>query len=46
MSNRAAVTEQSVLDGNRLPAGKYLLVVTLRGTSTWDRQVLYFKVAE
>jgi hypothetical protein len=42
----AAVTERSMLDGNRLPPGKYLMVVTLRGTSNWDRQVLYFEVAE
>ena len=40
------VTQQNVLEGNRLPPGKYLLVVTLRGASNWDRQVLYFEVAQ
>jgi len=39
------VTERPMLDGNRLPPGKYLMVVTLRGTSNWDRQVLFFEVA-
>ena len=42
----AVVTERPMLDGNRLPPGKYLMVVTLRGTSNWDRQVLFFEVAE
>jgi hypothetical protein len=40
------VTERPMLDGNRLPPGKYLMVVTLRGNSNWDRQVLFFEVAE
>jgi hypothetical protein len=40
------VTEQSVLEGNRLPPGRYLLVVTLRGSANWDRQVLFFQVAD
>jgi hypothetical protein len=40
------VAQQNVLEGNKLPPGKYLLVVTLHGTSNWDRQVLYFEVAE
>jgi hypothetical protein len=42
----APVVAQHVLDQKRLPAGKYLLVVTLRGDSNWDRQTLYFEVAE
>ena len=40
------VTERPMLDGNRLPPGKHLMVVTLRGNSNWDRQVLFFEVAE
>jgi len=41
-----AVVEQDVLEENRLPAGRYLLVVRVKGTDNWDRQVLYFEVAE
>ena len=40
------VVEEDVLDENRLPAGRYLLVVRVKGTDNWDRQVLYFEVAE
>ena len=41
-----AVVEQNKLEENRLPSGRYLLVVRLRGTDNWDRQVLYFEVAD
>jgi hypothetical protein len=33
-----------VLEGNQLPPGRYLLVVTLRGSANWDRQVGFFQV--
>ena len=41
-----AVVDQNVLEENRLPAGRYLLVVRLKGTDNWDRQVLYFEVTD
>ena len=40
------VTRQNVVEGNKLPPGKYLLVVTLSGASNWDRMVLYLEVAQ
>lgn len=42
----AVVTQQTVLEGNRLPPGRYLLVVTLRGSANWDRQVAFFQVVQ
>jgi hypothetical protein len=42
----AVVTQQTVLEGNRLPPGRYLLVVTLSGSANWDRQVAFFQVAQ
>jgi len=45
VSGSAAVREHNVLEGNRLPPGKYLMVVRLRGSANWDRQVLFFEVA-
>jgi hypothetical protein len=42
----APVGIQHVLDQKRLPPGQYLLVVTLSGDSNWDRQTLFFDVAE
>jgi hypothetical protein len=41
----ALATERDVLEENRLPPGRYLMVVTLWGEDNWDRQVLYFEVA-
>ena len=41
-----AAVEQNRLKKNRLPAGRYLLVVRLKGRDNWDRQVLYFEVAD
>ena len=35
-----------MLDENRLPPGRYLLVVRLQGEDNWDRQVLYLEVVE
>jgi hypothetical protein len=42
----APLTVENVLEGNRLPPGPYLLLVTLRGDSNWDRMTLYVQVAE
>ena len=41
-----AVVEKNMLEENRLPPGRYLLVVRLKGSDNWDRQVLYFEVTE
>jgi hypothetical protein len=40
----APLTVQNVLDGNRLPPGLYLLLVTLTGEGNWDRMTLYVQV--
>ena len=40
----APLVQRHVLEQNTLPAGRYLLAVTLRGRDNWDRQVLYFTV--
>lgn len=42
----APVVAQDVIDDNRLPPGRYLLTVTLRGRGNWDRMTLYVEVAE
>ena len=42
----APLTVENVLEGNRLPPGPYLLLVTLSGESNWDRMTLYVQVAE
>lgn len=42
----AAVTVENVLEGDQLPPGPYLLLVTLRGDSNWDRMTLFLQVAE
>jgi len=42
----APIVTQHVLDQNRLPPGRYLLIVTLNGESNWDRQTLFFEVVE
>jgi hypothetical protein len=41
----AVVTRSDVIQGNRLPPGKYLFSVRLRG-SNWDRQTLFVQVVE
>ena len=46
VSGGAAVKDENVMKENRLPAGKYLLTVKLRGASNWDRQVLFFEVTK
>lgn len=42
----APVTVENVLEGNRLPPGPYILLVTLRGDSNWDRMGLFVQVTE
>lgn len=42
----AAVRQDDVLKENRLKPGKYLMTVRVRGTGNWDRQLLFFEVAE
>jgi hypothetical protein len=37
---------ENVLAGNRLPPGRYLLVIDLHGMSNWDRMKLYVQVEE
>ena len=46
VGGQAALTRRDVLEENRLPAGRYLLAVTLSGRSNWDRHVLYFEVKD
>jgi len=41
----AVVTQSNVIQGNRLPPGKYLLSVRLSGNN-WDRQTLFVQVVE
>lgn len=43
----AVVTQADVIQGNRLPPGKYVLAVRVSGTRRgWDRQTLFLEVAE
>jgi hypothetical protein len=43
----AVVTRSDVIQGNRLPPGKYVLSVRLSGTRRgWDRQTLFLEVVE
>jgi hypothetical protein len=46
IGGQAALTQRNVLEDSRLPAGRYLLAVTVSGRSNWDRHVLYFEVKE
>jgi len=46
VGGQAALTRREVLEENRLPAGRYLLAVTLSGRSNWDRHVLYLEVKD
>lgn len=46
IGGQAAVGVGSFLEDNRLPPGKYLLRVKLRGPDNWDRQTIFFTVAE
>lgn len=42
----APLVVQNVLASNRLPPGRYLLVIDLRGRGNWDRMTLYVQVEE
>jgi hypothetical protein len=43
----AVVTQAAVVEGNRLPPGKYVLMVRVHGSKrNWDRQTLYVQVVE
>jgi hypothetical protein len=42
----APLVVQNVLAGNRLPPGRYLLVIDVRGRGNWDRMRLYVQVEE
>lgn len=46
IGGQAAVAVASFLDSNRLPAGRYLIRVRLRGPDNWDRQTIFVTVAE
>jgi hypothetical protein len=37
---------ENVLEGNRLPPGRYLLTITLSGKGNWDRMTLYVQVED
>jgi len=43
----AAVTQADVIQGNRLPPGKYVLAVRVHGSKqNWDRQTLFVQVVD
>ena len=43
----AVVTQANVVQGNRLPPGKYVLMVRVHGAKrNWDRQTLYVQIVE
>ncbi len=46
IGGQAAVGVGRFLEDNRLPPGKYLLRVKLRGPDNWDRQTIFFTVEE
>ncbi len=46
IGGEAVLTERLELQSNRLPAGPYLLRITLRGADNWDRATLFFRVTE
>jgi hypothetical protein len=46
VNGAAPLVVQNVLAGNRLPPGRYLLVIDLRGRGNWDRMTLYVQVEE
>ncbi|MEM7052517.1 MAG: hypothetical protein AAF604_22835 [Acidobacteriota bacterium] len=45
IGGKAAVGAADFLIDNRLPPGRYLLRVRLRGSDNWDRQTLFLTVA-
>ncbi len=46
IEGNAAVGVGRFMQNNRLPPGKYLLRVNLKGPSNWDRQTVFFTVEE
>ncbi len=46
VGGQAAVGVGRFLEDGRLPPGKYLLRVKLRGPDNWDRQTIYFTVEQ
>jgi hypothetical protein len=47
ISGSAAVTRSDVIQGNRLPPGKYVLAVRVHGSrQNWDRQNLFVQVVD
>jgi hypothetical protein len=43
----AVVTQADVIQGNRLPPGKYVLTVRVHGSKqNWDRQTLFVQIGE
>ncbi len=46
IEGQAAVAVGRFLESNRLPPGKYLLRVKLRGPNNWDRQTIFFTVED
>jgi hypothetical protein len=42
----APLVVENVLEGNQLPPGRYLLIITLSGSGNWDRMTLYVTVGE
>lgn len=47
IGGQAAVTQADVIQGNRLPPGKYVLAVRVHGSKqNWDRQNLFLEVVD
>jgi hypothetical protein len=46
VNGSAPLVVENVLEGNRLPPGRYLLTITLSGRGNWDRMTLYVEVAD
>lgn len=46
IEGKAALSVANVMRDNILPPGRYLLRITLRGASNWDRQLAYLVVRE
>lgn len=46
IGGQPVVTVERSMQENRLPPGRYLLRLRLRGQGNWDRQTVYFTVAE
>jgi hypothetical protein len=42
----AVVTQADVVQGNRLPPGKYLLQIRLSGSKQWEQQTLFVQIVD